>query len=115
MKLAIVGSVSLDGNLEAYRIIREVIDKYKPDTIVSGGAKGVDSMAKEAAKENRIETRIFLPKVNRWEGYKERNLLIAKECDVLVRIAAKDSKTYGSGWTRDRAKEFGKQVEEFLI
>lgn len=115
MKLAIVGSTSLIGKEEVYKIIEEVIEKYKPSTIISGGAKGVDSMAEEVAKKRGISTEIFLPKVNRWEGYKERNLQIAKGCDVLVRIAARDSKTYGSGWTRDRALDMGKETVEYLL
>ena len=44
-----------------------------------------------------------------------RNLLIAQACDVLVRIVATNSTTYGSGWTRDRAAGMGKQVVEYVV
>ena len=116
MKLAIVGSVSLEGNVKAYEIIDEVIAIYAPDEIISGGARGIDSMAAERAWEHNIPMTVFLPKDRSWKhGFKPRNLQIAQACDVLVRIVAKGSKTYGSGWTRDRAKEMGKPTEEFVI
>ena len=115
-RLAIVGSVSLAGNQDAYKIIEEVLDRYAPELVISGGAKGIDSMAAERARAWGIEVWEFLPAFPRWEdGYKPRNLEIARECDALVRIAARGSRTYGSGWTRDRAAEMGKPTEEFLI
>lgn len=40
MKLAIVGSVSLAGSAEALRIINEVLDRYAPTIVMSGGAEG---------------------------------------------------------------------------
>lgn len=74
-------------------------------------------MAAMAARARGIPVTEFLPKHNRWapDGFKERNLLIAERCDVIVRIAAKDSKTYGSGWTRDQAVKMGKESEEYLL
>lgn len=116
MKLAIVGSCSLAGNQEAYAIIREILFNLKPDWIVSGGAKGIDSMARECAKEQGIEMIEFLPESPNWHtGYKPRNIQIAEACDHLVRIAASNSKTYGSGWTRDYAQKLGKTTEEYKI
>jgi hypothetical protein len=116
MKRAIVGSVSLAGNDEAYQIINDAFSTWNPDLLISGGAAGIDSMAEEIAEENDVPTNIFLPKTNNWEnGYKPRNLKIAKACDVLIRIVAHDSSTYGSGWTRDRAREMGKHTEEYVV
>ena len=116
MRLAIVGSVSLEGSKEAAQIIEDVLDKYKPTVVVSGGAKGIDTMATDAAKRRHIGTTIFHPKVQGWrDGYRPRNLQIARGCDVLVRIVATGSRTYGSGWTRDRAIELGKHTEEYVI
>lgn len=115
MRLAIVGSTSLDGNSKATQIIRRVIDRYQPTLVVSGGAKGIDSMAVKMAQLKGILTIEYLPEHKGWTFYKKRNLLIAQNCDRLIRIAAYDSKTYGSGWTRDRAKELGIPTEEFLV
>lgn len=62
MRLAIVGSCSLAGNVAAAQIIEQVLDKYKPDVVVSGGAVGIDSMAEAAANVRGILTCIYLPK-----------------------------------------------------
>ena len=116
MKLAIVGSTSLKDNEEAVRLIKEVFDSFAPSLVISGGAEGIDTMAKEEAERHGIETLIFKPKHQRWrDGFMPRNLLIAQACDVLVRIVATNSTTYGSGWTRDRAAGMGKQVFEYVV
>ena len=116
IRLAIVGSTSLDGNEAAVRAIAEVLDRYKPDAVVSGGAVGIDSMAAQLARARGIPVTEHLPRVPRWgDGFKPRNLLIAHDCTHLVRIVAAGSKTYGSGWTRDRAKENGAAVEEIVL
>lgn len=116
MKLAIVGSVSLEGSPDAVRIIEEVLDRYRPTVVVSGGARGIDTMAADAARRRGIPVVEHLPRVNRWaDGFKPRNLKIARDCDALVRIVAKDATTYGSGWTRDQAARMGKPTEEFVV
>lgn len=115
VKLAIVGSVRLAGNAEARGIIERVLEQYQPTLVISGGADGIDTMAVEAAKRRGIPYREFLPAFKNWPAYKERNLLIAMECDRLVRIVSVYSKTYGSGWTRDRAVEMGKPTDEYQV
>ena len=40
---------------------------------------------------------------------------IAEDCDELVRIADSCSRTYGSGWTRDRASTLGKPTAEYVL
>ena len=115
-KLAIVGSASLAGNKEAVRIIRKVLDRWNPELVISGGAVGIDTMAIDIDEELGLDTWVFLPKAKNWiNGYRPRNLKIANACDALIRIVSSDSKTYGSGWTRDRASEMGKHTEEYVI
>jgi hypothetical protein len=48
-------------------------------------------------------------------GFRERDERIAEDCDELVRIADSSSRTYGSGWTRDRARAMGKPTAEYVI
>lgn len=120
MRLAIVGSVSLAGSAKAYDIIRDVILHEQPTLVVSGGAAGIDSMAAETARTFDIPVQEYRPKKQAWlkdspDGFHARNKLIAENCDVLVRIVASDSKTYGSGWTRDYAKKLGKRVCEYIV
>lgn len=121
MKLCIVGSVQLWGSKEASDLICKEIERLSPKVIVSGGATGIDLMAEYIGKYvYGLETEIYRPTVERWEdGYKPRNLKMAL-ClkpgrDSLLRIIAKTSKTYGSGWTRDRAKMFGVNCLEYVI
>lgn len=118
--LAIVGSTKFsnpDSMIEAERLIRRALENLKPQKVVSGGAAGIDTLGVKLAKELGIETEEFRPKNSRWEpeGFKDRNLLIASNCTHLLRIVDKTSKTYGSGWTRDRAKEMGKDTLSFEI
>lgn len=118
MRLAIVGSCGLAGNAIAAQLIEDALDKYQPTVVVSGAAPGIDSMAAAAARARGIEVREYPPTVRRWDGpggFKERNLKIAKDCDALVRIVADDSRTYGSGWTRDQAKRCGVATEEHVV
>lgn len=110
MKLAIVGSVSLAGREDVYRRIQDAIEALEPEEVISGGAVGVDTMAVEVAEMLGIPWVEFLPKKQAWlrgspDGFQARNLRIAQSCDTLVRFAAADSRTYGSGWTRDRVLE----------
>lgn len=131
MKLAVVGSTSFksESGLEvAADLIFRVIQKHRPDCIVSGGAKGVDSVAREVAlslgyehvepheRLDRMGTFCeYLPRVQRWEGYRERNLVIAQDCTHLLAIRCAHSRTYGSGWTADRAEEMGRQVHRHIV
>ena len=118
MKLAIVGSRDLGGNVEARQLIDAAIDRFKPTEVVSGGAVGIDTMAREAASAKGIKVTEFKPAAQRWDGpggFKERNGQIADYCDALVRIVSSKVKTYGSGYTRDRAKERGVQVVAHVV
>lgn len=120
MRLAIVGSTLFanDQNTidDAMRRVDEVIERYKPDVVISGGADGIDFWAAFSARSRGIEVIEHFPKTNRWnDGYKPRNLLIATDCDQLVCIRHADSTSYGSGWTADQAEAMGKPVERITI
>ena len=121
VRLAIVGSTQFDGDQEATKraskIIAQAICVLDPDVIVSGGAKGIDSLAAAFAKVNGIALREFLPEHRRWapSGFKERNEKIAQECTDLLCIRHHSSTTYGSGWTADRAQALGRKVERHVV
>lgn len=111
--LAIVGSTVLDSTNPL--VIDEIIEAIyfiRPDKIISGGAKGVDTAAKTIANSLNIEFEEYLPENTRWQpnGYKARNLLIAENCTHLISIRSTKSRTYGSGWTADRAEEMDKAI-----
>ena len=118
-RLAIVGSRSLDGNPDALRVIRRVLDAYQARhaalVIVSGGARGIDRMAAEEARRRGLQVVEHRPSGRSWRHYRERNLRIVHDCDELVRIADPSSRSYGSGWARDRAREAGRPTFEYTV
>ena len=118
-RLAIVGSRSLDGHSDALRVIRSVLDAYLARhavlVVVSGGAVGIDQMAADEACRRGLQVVEHRPVSVGWWHYRERNLRIAQDCDELVRIADPRSLTYGSGWTRDRARELGRLTTGYTI
>lgn len=86
MKVAVVGSRSFND----YELLKSKLDalneKVNITHIVSGGAKGADSLAEKWAKDNKIETVVFYPD---WEKYGKsagflRNELIIKEADIVI-------------------------------
>lgn len=118
MILAIVGSERINAAQaeKAARLIEELFDRYRPAKVISGEAKGVDTLVKIAAERRGIEFQGYPPAERNWErGFKPRNMLIAQHCTHLVRLVKANPTTYGSGWTRDYAKHLGKTTEEFGI
>ncbi len=137
IKVAIVGASVLTENEERdiqqhiNFLLDELIKDYDVEniTIVSGGAKGVDSIAENLAKQKGIKTLIFKPEVEYWldiggkMGYKSRNLKIVEACDKMVCFpcAKRDTACYhcnsdkhqvgGGCWTMKKAKEAGKTTE----
>lgn len=75
----------------AKKLIRSVVSGAA--CVVSGGCHlgGVDIWAEKTADMLSIPKKIHLPKNRRWDtGYKERNLLIAKDSDVVHVILVKE-------------------------
>ena len=87
MKVATVGTTAnLTENEE--QVMRQeitiVLKKYSTNTIIiSGGAKGVDTIALDIAKDMGFKTLEYKPEKEQWEFYKKRNLQIANDCDEL--------------------------------
>ncbi len=93
MKVAIVGTSHILTENEERDIqqtlgyILNDLEKVTDDIeIISGGAKGVDTMAIELAHSHKLNTCIIHPNSNDWMGYKQRNLKIAEMCDILYCI-----------------------------
>jgi len=109
MKLAIIGSRSIENlNLDEYI-------KEKPDVVVSGGAKGIDTKAWEWAIKNNIEIIVYRPNYNKngkWAALK-RNDVIIDEADKI--IAFWDGKSTGTKYVIDRAKKLNKEIKIVLL
>jgi hypothetical protein len=97
LKLGIVGaSRTTDDNLayEQIKIYVQNLQKENPEIeIVSGGASGVDSLAIQIAKDLNIPYKVFEPKTPNWDGFKARNLEIAKYSTKVVSFANKFTTT----------------------
>ena len=105
MKLAIIGSRNCPPiDLEAHL-------KYIPDTIVSGGAKGADTYAREFAQKHNLKLIEFLPEYDKYGKGAPlvRNKLIVDNCDCV--LAFWDGKSRGSKFTLDYAKEKNKPIK----
>lgn len=89
MKVAIVGSKSISNeNLVNNYISECLINLSNIDLIISGGAKGVDTIAELYAKNHNIKTKIFHPN---WEKYGKqadliRNSDIISKCEICIII-----------------------------
>jgi predicted Rossmann fold nucleotide-binding protein DprA/Smf involved in DNA uptake len=107
-KLAIVGS----RNFNDYALLNEKLVPYKNivELVVSGGAKGADSLGEQWAKENNIPTKIFHPD---WKKYGRaagpiRNKEIVSASDIVV--AFWDGKSSGTKSSIELAKQLRKEL-----
>ena len=111
MILGVVGNAADKFTERTERLAREAIfealDDYNVERIVSGGCHlgGVDHWGEEIAVYQGIPLTVHRPTRLEWSvpgGYKERNLRIAKDSDlVLVVVAA----SYPEGYTGMRFDE----------
>lgn len=104
MKLAIIGSRGLTvQNLE----------KYLPDhvtEIVSGGAKGIDTCAREYARKNHMQLTEFLPEYEKYgrAAPLRRNLLIIDYADEV--LAFWDGHSRGTKYVIEQCVRKNKKV-----
>ena len=109
MRLAVIGSRSL---------CDIVIDDYIPynvTEIVSGGAKGIDMLAKDYASRKAIAYTEFLPKYNLYgKGAPiKRNEEIAQYADEA--IAFWDGKSKGTEYTVKLFEKLGKEIRVICL
>lgn len=89
MKIAIVGSRTISDTELVIKFILECHEfDLEYDTIISGGARGVDTIAENFAKRYKIKTKIFKPQ---WDKYGKqasfiRNADIIGNCDKCICI-----------------------------
>lgn len=108
MKVAVIGSRNL--------FVRD-LSKYLPvgtTEIVSGGARGVDTSAREYANTNGIPLKEFLPDYSKHGKGAPliRNIDIINYADVV--LAFWDGKSRGTKFVIDNCKKMGKPVKVFL-
>jgi len=108
MRVAIIGS----RNFNDYNKLKEILNSLnlKIDLIISGGAKGADTLGEKYAHENNIPIKIFYPN---WDLYGKkagfiRNELIVKNSDII--IAFWDGKSKGTNHSINLAKKYNKSL-----
>ena len=109
MKVAVIGSRGL--------IVND-LGKYLPEDtteIVSGGAKGIDTCARNYALSHDIKLTEFLPEYNKYGrgAPLKRNLQIIEYADVV--IAFWDGKSKGTKYVIDNCKKMNVKVDVHLI
>lgn len=116
VKLAIVGSRGITNS----RLLEEIIDEYlRPEyeiiEVISGGAKGVDSLAEDWADSNGIDKRIFLAdwkKYGKSAGYR-RNHDIIKNSDFVLVLW--DGESRGTRHDISLMKTYNKEGKIFIV
>ena len=109
MKVGVIGSRGLTVS---------DLGKYLPkDTteIVSGGAKGIDTCARDYALTHDIKLTEFLPEYNKYGRCAplKRNLQIIEYADVV--IAFWDGKSKGTKYVIDNCKKQSVQVDVHIF
>ena len=115
MKLLIIGSRSikiLDKRIEAR--LCELLEEGV-ELIISGGAKGIDTLAEQYADAHGIEKLIIRPQYDRFGRAApiKRNEQMVDACDVVLAIW--DGESRGTRYTLDYARKKGKEIIEIVI
>ena len=108
--VGIIGSRSFINKNDGYKKIMPYYNKFKFSTIISGGARGADYIAKAFAKQygfKYIEYPADWSKYGKRAGYL-RNVDIVKNSDFI--IALWDGKSRGTQHSINIARSMGKDV-----
>ncbi|MGN1090332.1 MAG: hypothetical protein ACI4Q6_08030 [Huintestinicola sp.] len=104
MKVAVIGSRGLN--------VSNLGDYLPEDTteIISGGAKGVDSCAREYALSRDIKITEFLPEYEKYgrAAPLKRNITIIRNADLV--LAFWDGKSKGTKFVIDNCEKMGVEV-----
>lgn len=105
MKVAVIGSRGLSVS---------DLGRYLPENtteIVSGGAKGVDTSAREYALSHGIKLTEFLPEYTRFgrSAPLKRNITIIEYSDIV--LAFWDGKSRGTKFVIDNCRKLGVESE----
>jgi hypothetical protein len=113
-RLAVVGARFYKN----YKHVASWLDFLKPIIIISGGAKGVDTIAEKYAKSIGMKPIIHAPEWNKWpweqyksKAYIERNVKIVNDCDAVLAFLSPVAKDNPGTWsTVTIATQAGKPV-----
>lgn len=105
MRVAVIGSRGLTVN---------DLGKYLPEgttEIVSGGAKGIDTCAREYAVSHGLKLTEFLPEYGKYgrSAPLKRNITIIENSDIV--LAFWDGSSHGTKFVINKCREMGVKVE----
>lgn len=113
MKVAVVGSRTITD----YSVVREILSNYTITQIVSGGAKGIDSLAEQFSATVMLPNapKVFLPD---WLAHGKgagfiRNKEIVNYADTVIAIW--DGVSKGTKHSIDYARKQGKIVDVWVV
>ena len=115
MKAAIIGPRNHGLTYEQFDALVRKISFKQDTTIVSGGAKGIDSFAEEFARKNNIPTEIYKPDYSTYGRIAPivRNNLIAESADMCIAFVNDTCK--GTLYTIKKFEKLGKFVYRIKI
>ena len=109
-RVAVVGSRGFSDREKLFADLDRARGEWGDFEVVSGGARGADSLAEEWALARGLPVRVFPADWNRWgksAGFR-RNRTIVENAEVL--IAFWDGESRGTANTIDIAREAGLPV-----
>lgn len=114
MKIAIIGTRTLDDPERVYTIITQNIPRNCSE-VVSGGAEGIDKLAERYARENHLFLKIFRPEYDKYGASAPlmRNNLIVDYADMVY--AFWDMNSHGTRYSVKRCLEINKPVKIIRI
>ncbi len=109
MKIAVVGSRNLTDI---------IISKYIPEgttEIITGGAKGIDTLAEKYADKNNITKTVIKPEYEKYGIHAPlvRNKEIVEKADLIIAIW--DGKSKGTKSTIDYAMKLNKKIDLYIV
>lgn len=113
MKLAVIGSRTFDDKELLYKILDA--NFHKIDLIVSGGARGADTLSQEWANERGVPYLIYPARWYSMDGVYDRgagfrrNIKIVNACDKM--LVFYDGASKGTRHSLDLAEQKGKPVK----
>ena len=107
MKVAVIGSRELT--------VKDLGQYLPPNTteIISGGAKGVDTCAREYANSHGIKLTEFLPEYEKYgrSAPLKRNITIIENADLV--LAFWDGSSHGTKFVIDNCRSMGVEIKVY--